>query len=37
MLEETGPQALSFIQRSKQKIFMNLVPVGVALGAGLAN
>jgi len=37
MLAGQATQSMSFIQKAKQKLFLNLVPVGVAIGAGSAN
>jgi MFS family permease len=37
MLTATTTAPLTFIQKAKQKLFMNLVPTGVAIGAGSAN
>ena len=36
-MAEAAPETLSFVQRAKRKLFLNLVPVGVAIGAGSAN
>ena len=37
MLTATAATPLTFIQKAKQKLFINLVPTGVAIGAGSAN